>query len=170
MSVNPETHMQITYWSADVMVHAFISMSSLRDLHQSGKGAHYSYLWKWSGRASPMLLRPLSGCHANADDDLSSSCLTGTDLGFPSKGHCRVSKTKYSKHSSIAPFGIGVDEMWLNWRICWWAFPLQQLLELTGWVTGIGCVLCFIVHLLRTVAYVCLNKCRTMTYDYDSNN
>lgn len=54
--------------------------------------------------------------HANADDDFSSSCFTRTDLGFPSKGHCRVSQTKHSKHSSITPAWIGIDEM--CWRVC----------------------------------------------------
>lgn len=58
------------------------------------------------GELLPWCSVPLSGCHANTDDDLSSSCLTGTDLGIPSKGHRRVSTTKYSKHSSIAPVGI----------------------------------------------------------------
>lgn len=139
--VNPETHLWITYWSADVMVYAFIPVSSQRDLHQSRKGAHYSYLWKLSGSASPRLLGLLCGCHANADNDLTSRCLTKAGLGFSSKGHFRVSKTEHSKHSSITTLGSDVDEMWLYWGLSWWAFPLQQLVMVGGWEKGKGFIL-----------------------------
>lgn len=53
IDVNPKTHLWISYWSEDVIEYAYIPVSSLRDLHQRGKRAHYSYLWKLPGRALP---------------------------------------------------------------------------------------------------------------------
>lgn len=63
MSVKPKTHLQITYWSADPVMYAFIPMSSLRDLHQSGKKEHITHIY---GNYLRELLPCCSGLSAGA--------------------------------------------------------------------------------------------------------
>lgn len=124
--VDQETHLWITYCSAFVTAYAFIPTGSPRYIHQSRKDAHYSYVWKWSGRALPWCSGLSAGAMQTQTMMSPAAAWPGQNCNSHQKATVGFPKTKHSKHSSITSVGIDVNERWLNCGICWWVFPQHQ--------------------------------------------
>ena len=126
ISVNPQTHLRITYRSTDVTACAFIPASSPRGLRQSGKETHNSHLWKLSGRALPWC----SGLSAGAMQTQTVISPAAARPGRTCDSHQKATVGFPKQNTAnIVPsllLGIGVDDMWLNCGVRWWVFPLQR--------------------------------------------
>lgn len=96
--VDQETHLWITYCSAFVTAYAFIPTGSPRYIHQSRKEAHYSYVWKWSGRALPWCSGLSAGAMQTQTMMSPAAAWPGQNCNSHQKATVGFPKTKHSKH------------------------------------------------------------------------
>lgn len=105
--------------------HMHLFPQALGYIYQNRKEPHYSYVWKWSGRALPWCSGLSAGAMQTQMMMSPAAAWPGQNCNSHQKATVRASKTQHSKHTGVLSLQWGLLLMKYGLIVAYGVFPQQ---------------------------------------------